>query len=789
MLFVRHPFWTLAAVGRIVRNRGVLRGIRLAWRRFRWHERLLRFEPPSSQETDQPHPGDAIRWLPPARISGETEHAFLMHPSSTVTYRLQLAPGARVVARCALLPLVWEDHHGGVTFEIAVESSAAPAPVHRSIRINPGDRFVDRRWRRVAIDVPAGSTGDVLVRIATRLPEGVSPKRAWAVWGEPRIEWPRTGSDMWRSIAVLATRLRQIGLTGTLRHIRGVQASDEHASLYRQWIQLHTPTPDALARMTSEAAVLAFRPRVSVLTPVYNTDPRWLRACIESVRRQAYPDWELCLADDGSTARETLAVLKEYEGDPRIRITRLPGNSGISLATNAALEMATGEFIAMLDHDDELAPEALYEMVRLLNRSPDADFIYSDEDKLGAFGERCDPYFKPDWSPEHFLSCMYTCHLMVLRTSLVRELGGFRRGFEGSQDYDLVLRVIERTDRIHHVPQMLYRWRKIEGSTASSGLAKTWAIDTGERALQEHAERTGRDAVVLRGPAPGLFRVRHRTAGQPLVSILIPAAGGTRVVGNRTIDLLVNCVSSVVSKTTYENYELVIGDDGALPEATAAYLKTVTAPMRHVSFADPGGFNYSRKMNFLARESRGSHLVLFNDDTEIISPEWIEAMLEYSQQEAIGGVGAKLLYPDGRLQHIGMIMGVSGIAAHAFHGQAGSSPGYGASAWIVRNYSAVTAACMMTRRDLFERLGGFDVRFTLDFNDTDYCLRLRQAGYRIVYTPYAELYHLEMSTSGARTWRAEDFEYMRRTWADVCERDPYYSPHLTREYPDYRVRL
>jgi GT2 family glycosyltransferase len=274
------------------------------------------------------------------------------------------------------------------------------------------------------------------------------------------------------------------------------------------------------------------------------------------------------------------------------------------------------------------------------------------------------------------------------------------------------------------------------------------------------------------------------------VSIVLPTAGRTRVIGDRTIDLLVNCVSSVVKKTTYDNYELIIGDDGSLPEAASAYLASVTeVPIRRVSFPQPGGFNYGRKLNFIASHSRASHLLLFNDDTEIISPEWLEAMLEYSQQDAIGGVGAKLLYPDGRIQHMGIVMGVSGMAAHAFHGHPGSTPGYGASAQIVRNYSAVTAACMMTRRELYERLGGFDVRFQFDFNDIDYCLRLRKAGYRLVYTPYAELYHLEMATWGTRPWHAEEVEYMRQTWAEVCERDPYYNPHLTREYPDYRVRV
>lgn len=786
---VLHPLWAIGATWRVVTNRGLWQFVFMAWRRFRVHELRLRFQPPTGQQTDRPHHGDAIRWLAPARISGQTEHALFMHPTSSIAYRLQVPAGSRVVAQCALLPVVWEENRGGVTFEMKAETAEGQVVAQATLHMNPGDRFVDRRWRELALTAPGGLGGDLVIRLSTRLPAGVSDARAWAVWGEPHIEWLRTRPEMWQSVVVLTRRIRGVGLTSAVRHIRGVQASDEHADLYRQWIPLNTPGPAALAAMAAEVETLAYRPRFSVLTPVYNTDPGWLRSCIESVVNQVYPDWELCLADDGSTNKGTLAVLKEYEGHPRIRIARLAGNSGISLATNAALEMATGEFLAMLDHDDELVPESLFEVARALNDAPDLDFIYSDEDKLGATGERCDPYFKPDWSPEHFLSCMYTCHLMVLRTQLVRDLGGFRKGFEGSQDYDMVLRVIERTSRIHHITKILYHWRKSAGSTASSGLAKTWAIDAGERALQEHVDRTKKDAAVLRGPGPGLFRVRHRIIGKPLVSIILPSAGRTRFLGDRTIDLLQNCVGSVAKKTTYENYEIIIGDDGALPEETAAFLETLTVPIKRVSFPQPQGFNYGRKLNFIASHSKAPHLILFNDDTEVIAPDWIESMLEYSQQPEIGAVGSKLYFGDGRIQHMGMVMGVNGMTAHVYHGHQGSIAGYGSSAQIVRNYSSVTAACMMTRREIYEKLGGFETRFQFDFNDVDYCLRVRQLGYRIVFTPYAELYHLEWATWGTRPWHAEELSYMQKTWAEVCAHDPYYNPNLSRDHLDYRVRL
>jgi GT2 family glycosyltransferase len=789
MVFAKHPLWTLGAAWRFFGSRGLAGGIGTALHRFYWTTDLFRFQALDDQRTDQPHAGDAIRWLPPVRISHQIRHALFMHPNSSIAFRCAPQAGARVVADCGLLPIVWANNRGGVTFDLEVTVASLNWRAARSLRLNPGERFADRRWRRLAVRLPPGTLPEVVIRLSTTLPAGVSGAHAWGIWGEPRIEWRRTPADRWRSIRALGVRVRRAGLSGTLRQIRDLQSADEHTARYRRWIALNTPAATDLAHMAAAVPGLSFRPRFSVITPVYNTDPKWLRACIESVRGQVYPDWELCLADDGSTKKTTLRVLHEYEalGDSRIRVVHCASNGGIAAASNAALDLATGEFFALLDHDDELAPEALYEVARSLNEVPEADWIYSDEDKLDAAGGRCDPYFKPDWSPEHFRSTMYTCHLMVLRASLVREVGGFRSRCDGAQDYDLALRISERTQRIHHIPKMLYRWRKLPESVASSGAAKHWASEAGEKALQDHVTRCGLDAAVVPGPANGLYRVRHRIEGRPLVSIILPTAGRTRDIGGRQINLLETCVTSIVQKSTYAHYELVIADDGSLPPATEAFLASV--PHTRLHHQSAGGFNYARKINFIVRHSRGSHLILFNDDIEIISPEWIEAMLEFSQQEEIGVVGPKLLYPDGRIQHIGVVMGVCGLAAHAFHSHPGSSAGYGSSALIIRNYSAVTAACMMTRRDLYERMNGFDERFVFDFNDTDYCLRLRREGYRVVFTPHAEMYHLESATVPDRIWNSRDLDDMRKTWADVCERDPYYNPHLTRDFPDYRVRV
>lgn len=602
-----------------------------------------------------------------------------------------------------------------------------------------------------------------------------------------RLIVDRTPREIVRTLRVALHRLHHEGLGALIQQVRDAPNPEEQARAYAQWVERNTPGAEDLARLAAEAAALPWRPLISVITPVYNTDAQYLRACIESVRAQVYPEWELCLCDDASRRDDTKAVLREYESEPRIKVRYLERNGGISLATNAALELASGEFIAMLDHDDELPPDTLFRVAQHLNAHPDADMMYSDEDKLDASGNRCDPYFKPGWSPEHFLTCMYTCHLMVVRRSALDAAGRFRAGYEGAQDYDLVLRLMHLTDRIHHVPRILYHWRKLPGSTASAGMAKPWAQDAGKLAVEDYVRRMGLEADVLPGGATGLFRVRRRIRGRPLVSIVVPTAGRLRSVDGKTIDLLAAGIRSVITKTSYDHYEFVIAADeaGVLPSTLEA-LDGSTHTVLALRAAGP--FNFSRKVNTAVAAARGEHVVLFNDDLQVIEPEWMTAMLEYSQDRGIGAVGAKLLYPDGRLQHVGMVLGVAGIAAHAFHQHPGTSTGYSSSAVCVRNYSAVTAACLMSRRDVFDRVGGFDEHFPVDFNDVDYCLRIRNAGYRIVFTPYARLYHYESASFGPRTQDAAGADEMRRRWGAVIDEDPYYNPNLTREFPDYRIQ-
>jgi GT2 family glycosyltransferase len=463
---------------------------------------------------------------------------------------------------------------------------------------------------------------------------------------------------------------------------------------------------------------------------------------------------------------------------------RLEQNGNISAASNAALGLATGEFVALLDHDDELTPEALAEVVRCLNAHPDADVIYSDEDKLEPSGARCDPYFKPDWSPDLFLSYMYMSHLMVVRRSLVEEVGGFRTGFEGAQDYDLLLRLIEKTDRIQHIPRVLYHWRKSPASTAMGGDVKPWALEAGRRALEEFSSRNGLDAQVSKGPGPGMYRVRRRVRDNPLVSIVIPTTGTPRAHGS---DLVAQCLRSL-HKTSWQNFDVIVSADrGNLTEAARGALQG----LRHrvIVYEPRSPFNFSHKVNAAVRETTGTHVVLFNDDLEVIEPDWLTAMLEHSQDPAVGAVGAKLLYPDGRLQHVGMLVGVCGIAAHAFHRQPAASPGYFGSAIVTRNCSAVTAACLMTRREVFDEIGGLEEHLPVDFNDVDFCLRVRRAGHRVVFTPYARLYHHESASFGRRLQNPRELELMRERWGSALDRDPYYNPNLSRNFSDYRIQL
>jgi GT2 family glycosyltransferase len=524
---------------------------------------------------------------------------------------------------------------------------------------------------------------------------------------------------------------------------------------------------------------LEYRPLISIVTPAYETDEALLRKVIDSVRAQVYPHWELCLVNDASRKPRVREVLDEYAAlDSRIRVSHLTRNEGIAGASARALEMTSGEFVGLLDHDDEVTADALYEVASLLNQRRELNLIYSDEDKIDSEGRGTEPFFKPDWSPDLFLSMNYLAHFVVVRRALLIESGGFRSGYNGSQHYDLLLRVTERTDEIGHIPRILYHWRKSFGSAATSAHAKPYADEAAQRALED-ALRRRRLRARVEQVMPGRYRIRYIPHETPMVTIVIPTRDRH--------ELLKQCIESIETKTDYSRYEIVVLDNDSVEPETLKYLETIRHKHRVLQF--PGPFNFAAMNNLGAHHAVGDYLLFLNNDIAVAQADWLRAMLEHAQRPEVGAVGAKLLYPDGSLQHAGLVLGIVAPAVHAFKMQPRNETGYLGLSDVVRDCSAVTGACMMVRRRLFEEIGGFDIRFKAAYNDLDLCLRLRARGNLVVYTPFAVLYHYESATRG-RLHPWEDEALCWKVWGDVIRQgDPYYNPNLTRVRQDWSLDL
>jgi len=521
-------------------------------------------------------------------------------------------------------------------------------------------------------------------------------------------------------------------------------------------------------------------PTFSIVTPVYETPAAVLQETIASVRAQRHEGWELCLIDDGSSAPHVRKELdRAARRDRRVRVQHRDTQGGIVAASNDALTMATGEFIVLLDHDDLLHPEALSSLAAAIEAHPDTDYLYSDEDKVDAAGNHSGPFLKPAWSPERFRTQMYTCHVSALRRTLVEEVGGFRAGFEGAQDWDLVLRVTERARRVTHVPKILYSWRMLTTSTASGAEAKPYAYDAGTRALQAHCERTGFEATVRRDADParsGVYHLDPALSSTPSVSIIIPSAGTAREVRGAPTTLVTHCVRSILERSTYPDYEIVVVLDDHAPPSVAVDLEHIApGKIRIIGFDRP--FSFSEKVNVGALHATGAHLVLLNDDTEILTPGWLERLMMYARDPAIGAVGAKLLYGDGRLQHVGLASQNSCVG-HIYHGFAPDSPGYANNILVAANYLAVTGACLATRREVFEEVGGMSPLFPLNYNDVDYCLKVWHSGRRVVYDPDTVLMHFE-SASRATTVCDDELRLLRGRWDHVIANDRFYPSGLS----------
>lgn len=565
---------------------------------------------------------------------------------------------------------------------------------------------------------------------------------------------------------------------------------------YDKWLGKNNLEKDRILGLKNEMALFEYTPKISIIMPVYNVDQEWLERAIQSVMGQIYENWELCIADDASPKQHIIKVLEEYKTkDSRIKVAYLDKNQGISGASNEALALAEGEFIALLDHDDELTKDALHACVRLLNEKSDVEFIYSDEDKIDEKGKRSEPFFKPDFSKDLLLSMNYICHFSMVKREIINRIGGFRKGYEGSQDYDLFLRLTDhiRPDRIGHVSEILYHWRKIPGSAAASVDAKGYAYIAAKKALNDYLERNGIKGEVWDGFFIGSYRVKRKIVEYEKVSIIIPFKDKK--------EYLEKCISSIKNKTDYRNYEIVLVNNQSIKKDTLAYLKTIKEDLQIKILDYDNPFNFSAINNFAVSQVNTPYILFLNNDIEVISGDWLSAMMEHAQRPEVGMVGAKLLYEDNTVQHAGVIMGL-GVASHGFRHLPDSINGYCGLSNVIRNYSAVTAACMLMRRDVFLDLDGFnEEKLSVAYNDVDLCLRAAENGYLIVYTPYAKLYHYESVSRGddngeqLEEINPQKYErvmaeriYMEEKWKRYLENDPFYNINLTRNSGDFSIR-
>lgn len=579
-----------------------------------------------------------------------------------------------------------------------------------------------------------------------------------------------------------------------------VRTAEERHQDYRKWFKKHYPHKKELFDQAKAQRNLKKRPLISLLVPTFNTDPKHLRECINSVTAQSYDNWQLCIADDKSTDPAVRAIIKDYAAkDKRIKYVFRDQNGHICEASNSALKLATGQYVALLDHDDVIWPNALYEIAKLVNQHPDAKFIYSDEDKIDEDGKKhIDPFFKPCWSYDFLRSINYITHFAVLDRALVNKLGGFRPGYEGAQDWDLFLRASRELDYVYHIPTVLYSWRKSENSTAQQHSSKDYAYVNQKKALQDDISSRGLAAELSWQIPFSMWRVDYKLRNKPLVSIVIPTKD--------QYNYLRRCLDSIRDKTTYYNFELVIVDTGSTDKQVWELYDEYSKLWKNTQVVRwTKTFNFAAACNLGAEHANGNYLLFLNNDTEVISPSWLQDMLGYAQQEAIGAIGCKLLYPDGKLQHAGIILGVGGqngtpgIAGHFFPAFIDNPPQDPAQLTYVggtRNFTAVTAACIMVSVANFERVRGFDPVFQIAFNDVDFCLKLLDIGLRNVYLPQVTLYHHESISVGQPgskqrnlTVFAKEIKLMLNKWGSLIENDPFYHPEFRRDIASARLKV
>lgn len=558
----------------------------------------------------------------------------------------------------------------------------------------------------------------------------------------------------------------------------------DREKLYRLWIKEYETSEEVSTR-------LRYEPLLSIITPTFNTNITYLVAMLESVLAQTYSNWELCIADDASTDVEVKKILASYaQKHPNIHVTYREKNGHICEASNSAIALASGEYLLFLDHDDTLSANALYEMVKKLNEQPNLKLIYSDEDKIDEVDVRFNPHFKPDWNLELFFSQNYICHLVMISHSIVKQIGGFKSGFEGSQDYELLLRAMVHLEgsEIGHVQKVLYHWRAVVGSTAYGSGEKSYAHDAGKMALQQYFKGVDAAITVEDGLLVNTYKVNYPIANEALVSIIIPTRD--------MLELLQKCVQSILENTTYTAYEILIVDNDSQHAQTTAYLDALVHSHHNVRVLHyPFAFNFSAINNFAVSHAKGEYLAFLNNDVEVISNNWLSEMLSHAQRSGVGTVGAKLYYDNGAIQHGGVVLGIGGVAGHAHKYFEKNADGYFSRLKVVQNYSAVTAACMVVKKERFMEVNGFNEEdLAVAFNDVDLCLKLLSRGYRNVWTPYAELFHHESISRGAEDTPEKiarfnnEVNYMKKQWGSVLKEDEMYNFNLTLKHENFSVK-
>ena len=556
---------------------------------------------------------------------------------------------------------------------------------------------------------------------------------------------------------------------------------------YGLWYRAYIPTEETLE--TQRKQKFDYSPLISIAVPAYQTPVEFLRQMIESLIVQTYSNWELCIVNASPDNEEMQKVLAEYSaGDSRVRFCNLKENFGIAENTNRAFAMAKGEFVGLLDHDDLLAPNALYEIVKILQDHPQADALYTDEDKVTTeLDEHFQPHLKPDFNLDLLRSNNYICHFFVVRKSIVEKAGGFRKEFDGAQDYDFIFRCTENAGEVLHVPEILYHWRTHKASTADNPASKMYAFEAGKRAIEAHLERTGTKGEVSHTQDLGFYRVKYPVQGKPLVSVIIP--------NKDEKETLQTCLEMLEKNTGYQNFEIIIVENNSTTDEIFRYYKELSGNRKIHLLRWGKEFNYSAINNFAVAHAKGEYLLFLNNDVKSINPDWLEEMLGVCQRPEVGGVGAKLIYPDNTIQHAGCVIGMGGIAGHMFVDMPADRTGYLHKASLLQDMSAVTAACLLMKKEVFEQAGGFTEELAVAFNDVDLCLKVRKNGYLIVYDPYVKLYHMESKTRGAEDSKEKvrrfqtEIEYMRCHWIDILKNgDPCYNKNLSLTKWNYSLK-